>query len=158
MKEIFIKRMNYWITEDDDGDPEHRSLRFHPDAIKRMHDALNIEEPSHADAYSGMQGQVNDYHLLDIGGEPIAIDWKLVNIIKKLNDEGVETYGCDQGGVVPPGQVWEFTQWDYNGTELFPEKVKLNSGEVKYGFISFNMEQENLVVDLFSEIGLEAAN
>ena len=158
MEMIFIKRMNYWITEeDDDSDPEYRLLRFHPDTIKRMHDALDIEEPSHTDAYSGMQGQMNDYHLLDIGGESIAIDWKLINIIRKLNDEGIETYGCDQGGIVPPGQVWEFTQWDYNGTELFTEKVKLNSGEVKYGFISFNMEQENLVLNLFSKIGLKAA-
>ena len=165
MEEIFIKLMNYWITEEDDSDPEHRSLTFHPDAIKEMHDALDIEEPSHDGAYPGTEGsgQVNDYHLLDICPNGVAntmgvpIDWKLINIIRKLNYEGIETYGCDQGGIVPPGKVWEFTQWDYNGTKLVAEKVKLNSGEAKYGFISFNMEHESVVLTLFSKLGLKAA-
>lgn len=163
MKErILLTRQNYWIEEDDkDCDPEHRVLDFHPDAIKELHDALDIDMPTNDDALSGVSGsgQVNDFHLVDINGETVPIDWQLANLIKKLNDEGVETYGCDQGGIVPEGQYWEYIQWVYDDDKGIMEKTKvtLESGEVKYGFISFNMEHENLVVDLFRKCNLEVA-
>ena len=164
--------MNYWIEEDDEADEEYRSLVFHPEAIKEMHDALDIEESSHEGAYAGKEGsgQINDYHLLDIcpngtrkfAGEGITteavpIDWRLVNIIRKLNDEGVETYGCDQGGIVPSGKVWEFDQWDYDEkvNDLVKTEVKLHAGEVKNGFITFNMDHEDIVIRLFSDMGLK---
>lgn len=152
--------MNYWITKDDeDSDPEYRSLEFHPHAIKTLHDALNIDMMSHDDALSGagLDGQVNDYYHVEIGDESIVIDWQLANIIKKLNDEGIETYGCDQGGVVPKGEHWEFDKSTYNGTDLVTTRVILNSGDVKYGFICFNMKHESLVIDLFRKGNLEVA-
>jgi hypothetical protein len=156
---ICLKRQNYWIGKDeDDSDQEFRSLEFHPHAIKELHDALNITMMAHdAALLGGNPGQINDYHHVEIGGESIAIDWQLANLIKKLNDEGIETYGCDQGGVVPKGKHWEFDRSDYNGTELVTTRVTLNSGDAKHGFISFNMKHERLVVNLFSKIGLKAA-
>ena len=157
---IFLKRQNYWIEEDDkDSDPEFRALEFHPDAIKELHDALDIDMPTHDDALSGVNGsgQFNDYHLVDIGDESILIDWKLANLVKKLNDEGVKTYGCDQGGVVPEGRYWIFDKSTYNGSTTVTTCVTLESGEVKYGFISFNMKHENLVVELFKKCNLEVA-
>lgn len=161
MKErIFLQRQNYWISEDEeDSDPEYRSLEFHPHAIKALHDALNINMMTRDGALSGVErsGQINDYHYVEIGDESIAIDWQLANLIKKLNDEGIETYGCDQGGVVPKGEHWEFDKSTYNGTDLVTTRVKLDPGDVKYGFICFNMKHESLVVDLFSRLGLKAA-
>ena len=159
-KRICLKRQNYWINKDDeDRHPEYRSLEFHPDVIKEMHDALDIEIPTHDGALSGVEGsgQFNDYYIVDIGDESVAIDWQLVNLIKKLNDEGIETYGCDQGGIVPEDKCWEYPQWTYNGTDMVETIVTLESGEARYGFISFEMEHENLVVNLFSKLGLEAA-
>ena len=161
MKErIVLKRQNYWIEEDDkDSPPEFRALDFHPDAIKELHDALDIDVPTHDDALSGTEGsgQGNDYHLVDIDGESVPIDWQLANLIKKLNDEGVETYGCDQGGIVPEGKYWEFDESTYDGSTMVKTRVTLESGEAKYGFITFNMEHENLVVDLFRKCNLEVA-
>ena len=70
-KRIVLKRQNYWIEKDDkDSAPEFRALEFHPDAIKELHDALGIDMPTHDDTLPGVNGsgQVNDYHLVDIGG------------------------------------------------------------------------------------------
>ena len=157
---IILKRQNYWINAtDEDAHGEYRSLEFHPNAIKALHDALNINMMSQDGALSGVErsGQINDYHHVEIGGESIAIDWQLANLIKKLNDEGIETYGCDHGGVVPKGKHWEFDKSTYNGTDLVTTRVKLDPGDVKYGFISFNMEHESLVIDLFRKGNLEVA-
>ena len=159
-KRIVLKRQNYWIKKDDkDSAPEFRALEFHPDAIKELHDALGIDMPTHDDALPGVNGsgQVNDHHLVDIGGKSIPIDWKLSNLIPKLNDEGVETYGCDQGGVVPEGYHWKFDRTTYNGSTTVTTRVTLESGEANYGFITFNMKHENLVINLFKKCGLEAA-
>ncbi len=152
--------MNYWIEEDDEGDGEFRTLYFHPDAIEEMHDALDIEEPSHEGAYAGNKGssgQQNDFHLLDIGTEVIPIDWKLVNIIKKLNEEEVETYGCDQGSIVASGTQLGFDQWDYDEElgEIVKTEVKLYAGEVLNGWITFNMDHEDIIIRLFSDMGLK---
>ena len=155
---ICLKRQNYWIEDGDENSaPEYRALEFHPEAIKSMHDALNIVMMDEAGALLGVEesGQINDYHLVDIGGESIAIDWKLVNLITKLNDEGIETFGCDQGGIVPKGKCWTFDQWHYDGTELVKKVVELECGEAKYGFITFEMEHEHLVIALFKKGGLE---
>ena len=157
---IFLKRQNYWIEEDEkDSDPEFRALEFHPDAIKELHDALDIDVPTYDGALLGVEvsGQFNDYHLVDIDGKSVSIDWQLANLVKKLNDEGVETYGCDQGGVVPEGQCWELAISTYDGSTMVETLVTLESGEAKYGFISFNMEHESLVVELFRKCNLEVA-
>ena len=155
---IFLKRQNYWIEDDDeDSDPEFRALEFHPNEIDEMHDALDIEMPTHDGALSGLEGQFNDYHHVEIGDESIPIDWQLANLIKKLNDEGIETLGSDQGGIVPEGQYWEYGQSTYNGTNMVKAVVRLESGEAKYGFISFNMEHDNLVINLFRKGNLKIA-
>ena len=156
---IFLKRKNYWIEEDEHSDPEFRVLEFHPDAIKELHDALDIDVPTYDGALPGVElsGQINDFHLVDIDGKSVYIDWQLANLIKKLNDEGVETYGCDQGSVVPEGHCIEFDETTYDGSTMVTTRVTLESGEAKYGFISFNMEHENLVVELFKKCNLELA-
>ena len=157
---ICLKRQNYWIEEgDENSDSEFSVLEFHPHAIKALHDALNITMMTHDGALSGVEqsGQINDYHYVEIGDASIAIDWQLANLIKKLNNEGIETYGCDQGGVVPKGKHWEFDKSTYNGTELVTTRVTLNSGDIKPGFICFNMKHESLVIDLFRKGNLEVA-
>ena len=47
--------------------------------------------------------------------------------------------------------------WDYDEkvNDIVKTEVKLHANEVKNGFITFNMDQEDIIIRLFSDMGLK---
>jgi len=79
------------------------SLNFHPKSILKIHELFGVVMAEHKIALPGqISGEENtpndnDYIYREIEGEMEPIDWKLANLIPKLIEFGLTSWGSDQG-------------------------------------------------------------
>ena len=105
MDKLQIVVMDLGLEELDDGEGEFAAINFNPSLITTLHEMFEVEptetwEHKGEVEYDGPYGklwQYNHFILLDLVDGEVPIDWKIANVVQKMNDMGIKTYGAHQG-------------------------------------------------------------